>query len=783
MTLVATLVYSVLLKPLPYPDSDRLVVLWERRPDLPTLRTVPIADFMDWRSRSNSFESMALYRPFVYDIDLDTAPIRVQVWSVSPEIFSILGTETVIGRTLGSDDGLPGGPATAVISYEFWQSRYGGAPDVLGKILQFPQNPSVAIVGVLAPGSRPPIVSAMVPQVRVPNPAPPLPEIWQAYRPSEQELTNRLRGSYTVVARLKTGVSPETASDEIAAIQKQLATEYPDTNGGVNAGANPLIDEVVGSYRSVLWIFFGAVVFLSLIALGNLTNLQLVRNAARQRELSIRVALGATRGRLARQLLTEAVMLGIVGCAVGLVLAAAGIQILLGYLPFEFPRSSEIGIDLMVVLFSLGSAMAAGIAFGAIPALRACKQEPVDGLKGGEAGAIGRKSNRLLQGLIAFETALALILLIGASLLIHSLWRLTTADTGMNESNVWSVNITLPVEYRNPADRFGFYLRAREGLRRLSEVEAVGLITVPPLAGVDLMLPDVLPEDRAGSAPGREGVALSLRTVTPEYFRIIGVAAERGRVLLDSDAAISEHVAVINQSAARALWPGGDDPIGKRIVSGRQYTVVGVIPDLKMRRLDIAPSPQVYSNFLQEPGMAEVGVTMMVRTRTSNRGFAFSMHSVIGSIDPQVRVNPTTMQDVRWYVTAAERFRTLLLLVFAAIALLLAVVGIFGVVSYAVVQRRREIGVRVALGAGRTSIVGLVVRESMMPALIGLLIGITGSLWMTRVLTSVLYDVTPTDVMTYGTATAVLLTSALCASYFPARRALRVDPVVALRGE
>ena len=251
VTLVITLVHSVLLKPLPYPDPDpdRLVVLWERQPNLPMLRTVRTADFMDWRSRSYSFESMALYRPFVYDIDVDTAPIRVQVWSVSPEIFSILGADTVIGRTLGVDDGLPGLPATAVIGYELWQSRFGGSPDVLGKTLQFPQNASVTIVGVLAPRFRLPTVGTMVLQARMPNPAPPFPEIWQAYRPSGQDLTNRLRGSYIAVARLKAGVSTETANDEIAAIQKQLAAEYPDTNGGVNAGANPLIDEVVGSYQ------------------------------------------------------------------------------------------------------------------------------------------------------------------------------------------------------------------------------------------------------------------------------------------------------------------------------------------------------------------------------------------------------------------------------------------------------------------------------------------------------------------------------------------------------
>ena len=455
---------------------------------------------------------------------------------------------------------------------------------------------------------------------------------------------------------------------------------------------------------------------------------------------------------------------------------------LLQYLPIGFPRSSEVGIDLTVVLLSVGSAVIAGFAFGVIPALRACKQEPLDGLKGGEAGANGRKRSRLLRGLIAFETALALILLIGASLLILSLWRLTTADTGMNESNVLSLNITLPVEYRSAQDRFGFFLRARDSIRGLSEVEAVGLITVPPLAGVDLMLPNVLPEG-ASSTSSREGVALSLRTVTPEYFRIIGVAAEKGRVFQDSDAAISEHVAVINQSAERALWPGGDDAIGKRLGSGRKYTVVGVIPDLKMRRLDIAPSPQIYSSFIQEPDMAAAGVTMMVRTRTGNRNFASSIRSAIGSIDPQARVNPTTMQEHRWFVTAAERFRTLLLLIFAATALFLAVVGIFGVVSYAVVQRRREIGVRVALGAGRMSIVGLMFRESMIPTLVGLLIGIAGSLWLTRVLTSVLYNVRPTDLMTYVAATAVLLVSALCASYVPARRALHVDPVVALRDE
>jgi predicted permease len=766
---------------LPYPDPDRLVILWEREPNLPTLRTVRTASFMDWRARSHSFESMALYRSFVYDIDGDTAPVRVQVWSVSPELFPMLGGQTVIGRGLHREDEQPGAPSAAIISYEFWKSRYGGAPDVLGKTLRFPQNATVTVVGVVAPGFRPPIVSAMVPNPRVAYPAPALPEIWLAYQPTEQERVNRIRGGYTAIARLNAGVSVDTANSEIGAIEKQLAAEHPDTNASMSAGANALIDEVVGSFRSTLWIFFGAVCCVLFIGVGNLINLQMVRNSAREREISIRAVLGASRTRLLRQLLTETVMLSMAGFTVGLVAAAAGIRTLLQFLPVGFPRSTQVRIDVAVFLFSVVISLTAGLTFGGIPALRAFRTDLNDTLKSGQAATRGWKHNNALRGLIAFETALALILLIGASLLINSSWRLITADTGMNESSVWAASITLPPKYRDVPDKSRFFLRALETVRGLSEVKAAGLVTVPPLAGVDLMLPNVQSEEKA-SAFNRDGVSLSLRTVTPDYFRTMGIAALNGRLLLDSDNANSEHVAVLNESAARALWPN-EDAIGKRIVSGRHYRIVGVIPNLKMRRLDIAASPQIYSSLLQEPSDADLGVTVMVRTRTNNRSFGSTLRDTILSMDRDVGVSPARMEDVRWRVTATERFRTAILLVFAATAVFLAVVGIFGVVSYAAAQRRREIGLRVALGADQRSVMGLMIRQSMVPAIIGLIVGVIASSWLTRFLSSFLYDLTPTDLLTFTTAAVVLAVSALIASYVPARRAARVDPMAALRCE
>jgi len=780
VSVVSTLLYSVLLKPLPYPDPERLVILWERQPQFPTLRTVRTADFVDWRRRSQAFESMGLYRTMVSTIDTDTAPLRVQLSTITPAIFETLGAQIALGRGLMDKDERDDGETPIVISYALWQSRFGSSPDVIGKTLKLSQDTVGTIVGIAALGFHLPVLASTP---RLTSSSDPMePEIWQAHRPSGAEFSNRLRGGYVGIARLKPGVTTEQANDEIAAIAKQLSVDYPDTNIDVTAGASLLIHEVAGSYRSLLWIFFGAVLCLLLIGLGNVANIQTIRLARRDREISIRLALGASKRRVLRQLVAEGVLMSTIGCLLGLLAAIASITILRQSLPAGFPRLAEIRMDTPTVLFSVIVSVVAGAVCSALPALRISVHNLNEALKGtfrNQSAEI--KRSRMLRTFVGFEAALAMVLLIVAGLLANSLFRLVTTDTGMNETNVRTAAMTLPPRYKAPADQSAFFLSALERVRNLPEIQYAALVSMAPLAGMDLMLPNSSPEDRAVTS-NRGGVTLSLRMVTPQYFDVMGLSPIQGRLLADSDTMLTDHVAVLNESAARALWPN-DDPIGRRIIGGRRYTVVGVIRDVKMRRLDTVPSPQIYSNFLQEPVGTEMPVTLVTRAKDNGVVVGTRIRDAIRSLDHEVNTTVLTMKDVRWSITSAERFRTTVILIFAWTALFLALLGTAGVVGFTVSHRQRELGLRVALGATPATVLRMVVRQSLKPAAIGVVIGVILSMWTTRLVAGFLYDVQQTDALTFAFVSTLLIGSIVLASYVAARRVLRLDPAVVLRHE
>ncbi|MBI4475079.1 MAG: ABC transporter permease [Acidobacteria bacterium] len=782
--LMLTLIHSALLKPLPYPDPDKLVVLWEKDPRFPIARgrQVRTAYFVDWKTQNRSFESMALYRPFVYDVDVDANPVRAEVWSVSPSFFPILGAEVATGRGFTAEDERANSAPVVVLSHEFWQEQFNGDPTVLGKTITLSQRVIARIVGVLAPGFQAPLVGTMGAGAQAGlEPASTFPVIWQAYQPAAAELENRDRGAHTGIGRLKPGVSAEMALAELRGITQQLVIEYGDTNSNITPMVSTLIEEVSGAYKSVLWILLAAVFCVLGIGLGNLANLQMVRNSVRERELSIRAALGASRSSLVRQLMTETGLLVALGGLAGTITTALTIRILIPALPVGFPRLTEINVDETVLLYIALICVAAGLILGAAAALRVWQPhlllESLKDTINSVTATRGRIRSRRV--VIAAETALAFIILVAASLLLNSWWRLTTTPTGMDEANVVATSIMLPPKYRAREDQIGFFLKAVDAVSEYPAVEAAGLVTAPPLAGLEMLWPNVLPQE--GINTQRVGVTLSLRAVTPDYFRVLRIPLLRGRFISASDTSTMEHVAVLNEAAATSLFQG-EDPIGRKIASyGKSYTIVGVIADVKMRRLDTPPSPQIYASYLQEPAGSDLPVTMLVRTQKAEAGIISVIRSLITALDPDVRVSTSTMEEVRWLKTSSERFRTVLLMAFAATALFLTMLGIFGIVSYAVAQGTREIGIRMAIGADPVNVTILMIRQSIMPAIIGLIVGIVVSLWVSRLLKGFLYEIAPTDFTTYLTAALLFAFSVVLASYIPARRAAQIDPWTTLR--
>ena len=540
-----------------------------------------------------------------------------------------------------------------------------------------------------------------------------------------------------------------------------------------------MLEEIVGDTARILWIFFGAVSCVLLIGLANLINLQVVRNAARESELFVRGALGAGRVRLIRQLLTESVLLSLVGGTVGLAVASQAIRVLLATIPVALPREDQVSAGLDVVLFALLVSALVGIVFGLVPCLRAFRAELGPMNDESRLVTMSGKRSRIQRVLIAVETATAVTLLVGAGLLANSFWRLMTVDSGMDEEPVLTVTGSLPLEYRGSNRAVPLWDSALEATRALVGVEAAAVLfnSSPPLSGMDMLYGGIFPEGREGNR--RDGLFLSRRRVGSDYFRTIGVPIVAGRSILDTD---TDDV-VINESAARALWPG-ENAVGKRlsIAENRFLRVVGVVGDFVHRRVDDEVRLQIYTSPRQARTLGNTA-TLMVRLGPGATGVGPAVVSIIRNLEPEANIEVRTMADVRWQSLREERFRTAVLSVFAAVAVFLALVGIWGVVSYSVVQRRREIGLRMALGATAGGVTGLMVRQALGPALAGLAFGLVASLGLERFLESYLFGIQTTDPATLGVAAGLLAIVAFAASLVPARRAAHVDPMVALRYE
>jgi putative ABC transport system permease protein len=783
-TAIFSVVNAVLLRPLPYKDPDRLVVLWgnnlkQGRGQLP----VSFPNFLDWKNQNRVFEDMASYAYNQFVITGRQEPERVRGVFVSTGFFPVLGVRPSLGRTSRPEEERE---YLAVLSHALWQRRFGSDPSIIGQVITL-NGKGYTVIGVMPPDFQFP------PRDPRFQPTGTGAELWvtlsSLFTPSpnlgDWIGSRSLRGN-RVIGQLKPGVTIQQAQAEMDTIAGRLEQAYPDANAGVGVTLVPLHEQLVGHIRAALLVFLGAVGFVLLIACANVANLLLARTATREKEMALRAALGASRLRLVRQLLTESTLLALLGGALGLLLALWGVDLLVHLDTGNIPRANEIGIDGRVLSFTLAISLLTGMIFGLAPALQASKLNLNETLKEGGRSSAGSWRGRRVRGLLVVsEIALTLVLLIGAGLMIKSFRRLLETPPGFNPQNVLTMQIQVSsFQHSQPPQWVAFYRQVLERVAALPGVQSVGTCdSLPPRIfqrGNSFAI-----EGHPSPGPGQSPIA-QLFTISPDYFRALNVPLLKGRYFTEADTAAAPGVAIINETIARRFFPN-EDPVGRRLKLGNpesqspRLTIVGVVGDVKYSGLDADTEAGLYIPYLQNP---VPGMYLMVRTASYPLSLAAAVRGQVLAVDKDQPVaNIKTMEQVLAESVAQRRLNTLLLGLFAAVALSLAMVGIYGVVSYSVSQRTHEIGIRMALGAQTGDVLRLVVRQGLQPVLIGMAIGLTGALALTRLLSSLLYGVSATDPATFVVISLLLTAVALLACYIPARRATKVDPMIALRYE
>jgi putative ABC transport system permease protein len=784
-TAIFSVVNAVLLRPLPYPEPEKLVRLLAMDMSRGARSiSASMPDYREWEKRNQSFAQLAAYSTTNYNISGEEEPERALGARVDTDFFALLGVNPAQGRGFVSEEGVYGKHRVVVLSDGLWRRRFGDGTQLNGQTMRL-NGESFAVVGVAPRGFRFPSNSV---------------ELWTPLALADNEPLNT-RGNYwlNVIGRLKPGVTPAQAQSDLVNIHRQL--EQEKITSGFSGRVETLAEATVGDVRRTLWVLLGAVGCVLLIACVNVANLMLARASARASEIAVRATLGASRGRLVRQLLTESLLIGLLGAAAGLLLAWWGVDALLRLEP-DLPRFDTVNVDGRALAFTLGLALVASLLFGLVPALRSANADLSAAMKSGSRS--GTRNHRLLGGLVVAEIAIALVLLAGAGLMINSLLRLQRVELGYETKNILTMQLALPAAKYPDSQReqaVGFYRQLVERVKALPGVQNAGVTTALPLTGGGWGKLFTR-EDRPAPKALNEIPVTQYRHVSADYFDTLGMRIVNGRALDERDAPNGLPVAVVNETAANSFWPG-ENPVGKVFKLGPpeemvpagilppgyrfiRWTVVGVLKDVKHQGLSQPSNPEIYT--LPQQSLANDGATrtMYLAVRTSNdpaTGAAAIRRQTQELDKEQPIADIATMEERRAESLLRARFNTLLLAIFAAVALALAVVGIYGVMSYSVEERTREIGIRVALGAQRRDVLGLVVKRGMALVLGGALIGLGGALALTRLMTGLLYEVSATDPFTFTAVAGVLAAAAALACYLPARRATKVDPMISLRCE
>jgi putative ABC transport system permease protein len=770
-TAMFSVVNTVLLRELPYPDPSKLALLWEHNLSSDRAHnSVSPANFLAWRDATHSFQSMAAWIDTQGSLaGAEGDPMAIQVRYTSAEIFGILGVKPMVGRTFTAAEDQPGAPRVAVIGYDLWQQRFGGRASVTGQTFSL-DGVQYTIAGV------------MPNDFRFFTPV----QLWAPIRFDAR--ARNWPGRYLrVIARLQPGVTISRADAEMHMIAQRRALDFPQFDANWAANAQPLRENLTGDVRTGLLVLLGAVGFLLVIACANVANLMLARASARHKEIAIRASLGATRGRLVRQLLTESMLLAIVASLFGIGLAALGTHAIVALVPASFPTQliGDVAIDGRVLAFAVAIAIATGIAFGIIPALSLARGALHDTLKeGGRSGsAATRATGRLRSALVVAELSLAIVLLAGAGLMIRSFAALRRVQLGFEPAHASMAQVSIPTrKYRSDTAQIQFFTTLESRIAALPGVEAVGAISFLPLTG-DRSASGFTVPGRPAPPKGAEPVG-DMRAVTPGYFRAMGIPIKSGRPLTDADLANTPSVAVVSETLARTFWPN-ESAVGKFIdydwVAPQHVQIVGVAGDVHHEGVDKAPFMEIYRPL---PQFVYSGMTLVVRVAGDPATIAKPIRDAVRSVDHDQPVGRLeTMDAVVAQSLGTSRLSTILFGFFGVLGLVLASVGIYGVMSYGVVQRTREFGLRMALGARQRDVRALVVRQGATLSGMGIVIGLVGAFVLTRLMRTLLFAVTPSDPLTYIGIAVVLGAVALIASYLPARRATRVDPVIALRDE
>jgi putative ABC transport system permease protein len=771
-TAIFSIVDPLIIHPLPFKNLDRLVKVWETIPSQGVDRNeAAVANFADWREQNDVFEHLGAYAWWNVNVSGIEVPERVQGFLVTPDIFAELGVNPILGRTFLAEEEKPGKNHVAMLSYGYWQLRFAGDPGIIGKTLTL-NGISRTVVGVMPANFN----------------FPPGGEVWAPYPMDANASEARQSHFLLVVGRLKPGVTREQAQAEMNTIASRLDQQYPKTNTGRRVVLIPLASDVVRQYRPALLVLLGAVGFLLLIACANVANLMLARAASRRRELAIRATLGAGRFRVVRQLVTESLMLGVLGGALGVVFAIWGVGLLPKLFPPEFtrfiPGADRMTVDLRALGFTFFLSLVTGIIFGLAPALRASRLDLNETLKEGAAQAgASAGHHRLRNALVVAEISLALVLLIGTGLMAKSFAHLLEMNPGFRTDHVLTMEMALPMaKYKEDQKAAAFYQQLLERIRALPGVQSAAATSNLPLGGTN-QTDGILIEGRPAPPPGHIN-EVNYRVITPGYFQTMGVPVLAGRSVAEQDAATAAPVILVNQATAKRYWPG-EDPVGKRVQfndPGTQpwMTVIGVVANIR-NDLSEMPKDEIYVPYTQADSHFMV---LAVRTAGDPLSIASAVREQIAALDQDQPVaHVQSFDEVRWQSLFTARVPAVLLGVFAVAALLLAGVGVYGVMAYVVSQQTHEIGIRVALGAQRGDVMKLVLGQGLRLSGIGLAIGLAGSLALTRVMASLLFGVSATDPATFLSITVLLAGVALLACYVPARRAMRVDPMVALRYE